>query len=673
MIIDLPDLDLLGFIRQEERADRVALYRADRVLAHRELFAKRHPLETCEAQQDAIREFHGEHPRLVIEAFRGFAKTTMGEEGMLLRAAFGEFRYGVVLGNTYSMAAARLSSIKREIDRNRELHALFGELRGPVWREDRVELSTGVVIQAVGARQSMRGAKEESRPDFALVDDLEDQDWVRDPDAIEQNKNWFMSAFLPALADPLRTPIRWIGTPLAENCLLNQFKVMTGWRSKIYPVKFRGEAGEWEATWPAKHPMEDIERIERSYVEAGNDREFVQEYMCESESKAEALFLPSMFHYDPARIRTWQALYGMVDPARTTKKNSAMTGWAVWSWDAGGRMTIWEAGGAYLKPDEVVALLFRLHETWGLTELGIEEDGLNEWAMQPIRDMQVRRGVIPVKAMRAPRGKIDFIRGLQPYFSATNAVQMVGAPDAFRELTRQLLAFPRDLMDVPNALAYALIMRPGETVYPDFATECIFDGAELSPGDVAYLAMNADGQRVTAALCQGVKGVERVLADWVEEGNPADCVGDMVAAAAKRAGRRVRCVIGPDHADKWRNFGLQAALARAGAHVTFGTRAADIGRGAVRAALQKRARGLPGLMVSTDAGWTLRGLIGGFAYTVEKGNVISTEPARGVYRTMVEGVEAYAGLAHYAQADDEGEGRWETTSDGRRFRSTLRG
>ena len=570
------------------------------------------------------------------------------------------------------MAAARLSSIKREINRNRELHALFGELQGPVWREDRIELSTGVVIQAVGARQSMRGAKEESRPDFALIDDLEDQDWVRDPDAIETNKNWFMSAFLPALADPLRTPIRWIGTPLAENCLLNQFKKMTGWRSKIYPVRFMNEAGEWQATWPAKHPLEDIERLERSYVEAGNHREFVQEYLCESESKAEALFLPSMFHYDPQRVRTWQALYAMVDPARTTKKNSAMTGWSVWSWGEGGRMTIWEAGGAYLKPDEVVSLLFDLHERWALTELGIEEDGLNEWAMQPIRDMQLRRGVIPIKAMRAPRGKIDFIRGLQPYFSAGKAVQMVGPPSAFAELTRQLLAFPRDLMDVPNALAYALIMRAGEVVYPDFGSESVFDGQDIAPGDIVYLAMNADGQRVTAALCQDVRGVVRVLADWVGEGNPADCVADMVTAAAKAAGRKVRCVIGPEHGDKWRNFGLQAALARCGAQVTFGVKSAEIGRGVVRAALQKRVRGLPGLMVSSDAGWTLRGLSGGFAYSVEKGNVISTEPTRGVYRTLIEGLEAYCGLAHYAAADDEEEGRWESTSGGRRFRSTLR-
>jgi len=669
-LIDLP-LDLTAFIEAGNRASAVARYKANRVAAHREIFAQRHPLTDCEAHEQAIEAFHGKHPRTIIKAFRGFAKTTMGEEAMLLKAAFREFRYGIIVGETYSMAVKRLSSIKREIGRNRKLFGLFGDLRGPVWQEGFIELSNGVVLQAWGARQSMRGAKEESRPDFALIDDLEDSDWVSSPEKIEENKSWFMSSFLPGLADPLHTPIRWLGTPLAENCLLNQMERHSEWESRVYPVKHLDDAGAWVATWSGKHPLEDIDRIEASYVEAGNHREFVQEYMCLAESRDEQLFLPTMFRYDTTRVRTWQALYGMVDPARTTKSTSAMTGWAVWSWDPGGRLTIWEAGGAFFKPDEVVGLLFDLHERWGLTELGIEEDGLNEWAMQPIRDMQLRRGVLPVRAMRAPKGKLDFIRGLQPYFAATSTT-MVGGEVDFRTLTQQLLAFPRGLIDVPNALAYALVMRPGETVYPDFTSEHVLDAQDFVPGEAVFVAMNADGQRVTAAVMQGVRGSERVLADFVEEGQPADVAGDMVTRAAKLAGRKVRCVIGPEHGDKYRNFGLAAALTRCGASVTYGARPADVGRGQVRQALQRRVRGVPGLQVSSDAAWSLRALAGGFAYTVEKGNVIATEPRRGVYRTLIEGVEAYVGMAALASDDDESDGQWKTTADGRRYRSALR-
>lgn len=669
-IIDLPT-DLEAFIASADRAKNVARYRQDRIAAHRELFAARHPLADCEAHERAILAFHGKHPRTIIKAFRGFAKTTMGEEGMLLKAAFREFRYGIILGETYSMAVKRLSSIKRQILTNRALFKLFGDLKGPIWQEGFIELADGTVLQAMGARQSMRGSKEEVRPDFVLIDDLEDKDWVRDPDVIEENKSWFMSAFLPSLADPLRTPIRWIGTPLAENCLLNQMERQDEWEPHIFPVKYLDDEGQWQATWPGKHPLEDVDEIEARFIAAGNHREFVQEYMCVAESRDEQLFLPSQFRYDNTRVRTWQALYGMVDPARTTKKTSAMTGWAVWSWDAGGKLTIWEAGGAFYKPDEVVSLLFDLHERWGLTVLGIEEDGLNEWAMQPIRDMQVKRGVLPVQAMRAPKGKMDFIRGLQPYFAATSTT-MVGAEPEFRNLTQQLLAFPRGLVDVPNALAYALIMRPGEVVYPDFTMESVTDGQDFTPGDVVFVALNADGQRVTAAVCQETRGAVRVLADFVEEGQPADVAADMVSQAAKVAGRRVRCVIGPEHGDKYRNFGLAAALQRAGASITYGAHAANTGRGQLRAALQKRVRGVPGFMVSSDAAWTLRGLAGGFAYTVEKGNVIATEPRRGVYRTLLEGVEAYVGMAALSQNDDEDDGQWKTTADGRRYRSALR-
>jgi hypothetical protein len=491
-----------------------------------------------------------------------------------------------------------------------------------------------------------------------------------------------MGALLPGLADQLRTPIRWIGTPLSDNCLLNQFKRMSEWRSRIYPVKFLNAAEEWQATWPAKHPLEDIERIERSYIEAGNHREFVQEYMCESESRTEVLFRREMFHYDASRVRTYQALYAMVDPARTTKKNSAMTGWAVWSWDPGARLTIWEANGGYLKPDEVVSLLFDLQERWGLVEIGIEEDGLNEWAMQPIRDAQTRRGVIPVRPMRAPRGKIDFIRGLQPYFSATRNVTMVGGEAEFRTLTQQLMAFPRDLMDVPNALAYALLMRPGEVVFPDFSPEAIFEDEAPLPMEPLYLAMNADGQRVTGVLLQEARGVVRVFADLVADGQPGDIAADIIreairfAGAETRNGRaisRVRVVVGPQHGETYRNHGLVQAVARAtGQAPVFGVQAAEVGRQAVREALQRRVRGVPGLMVSSDAAWVLRGLTGGFAYAVEKNGGNAQEPLKGVYRTLLEGLESGVGMANLASQAEDAPGSFRTTDDGRRYRTALR-
>lgn len=672
MNIELPDLDLAEFIAGRRRLHSLAEVRADPVAAHETIFPRRHKLATSDAHRKAISELHDSHPRRVIKAFRGFGKTTLAEEAALIKAGLGRFSYGMILGNTYGRAAQRLAAIKTEIDTNRALQDIFGDLHGPLWQEGKVRLSNDVVLQAFGAGQSLRGAKEDVRPDFILIDDLEEDDWTRTPEAIEANAIWFYSSFLPGLDDVLTTPIRWIGTPY-ENCLLNRVGKSEGWEESSYPIRYRDlDSGDWVATWPEKYPLEKIDTIRKIYVDQGRLREFNQEYMVEETAKEDALFKERMFRYEPAKPRVWQALFAMIDPARTNKKTSDMTGWAVWSWDLGARLTIWEAGGDFLMPDKIVDLPFDLHKRWGLTEVGFEEDGLNEWAMQPIRDMQLRRGVLPIRAMRAPHGKLDFIKGLQPYFAA-NTVAMVGERADFAVLTAQLLAFPRDLIDVPNALAYALLMRPGDVVHPDFSAECIGDGFDIVPDEAVYLAMNADGERVTGVLVQESRGVIRVLADFIYEGMPAEVAGNMVLSASRVAGRKVRAVVGPEHGDKYRNHGLVAALARSSVPTSYGSRAADTGRAQLRVALQKRLRGGPGLMVATEAAWVLRGLAGGFVFNLNPGNVMAPEPRKGVYRTLIEGLESFCGLAALSQEpDDDAPGAWRTTDDGRRYRSALR-
>jgi hypothetical protein len=102
----------------------------------------------------------------------------------------------------------------------------------------------------------------------------------------------------------------------------------------------------------------------------------------------------------------------MYDPARTTKATSATTGWAVWSWIAN-RLIVWDAGGELWKPDQLVDHIFRINEQYSPVEIGVEEDGLNEWILQPLRHAQLARNtLVPLRAMKAPRGTISFIEAL---------------------------------------------------------------------------------------------------------------------------------------------------------------------------------------------------------------------------------------------------------------------
>jgi hypothetical protein len=273
---------------------------------------------------------------------------------------------------------------------------------------------------------------------------------------------------------------------------------------------------------------------------------------------------------------------------------------------------------------------------------------------------------VPVKA---PTGKLDFIRGLQSYFAA-GAVSFNGPPSQFADAVAQFLTFPRDKIDAPNALAYCQRMRPGEPVYPEFGPDCIFEGRMMLRQSPFFLAMNCDGQRVTAALIQDVSGVTRVLADWVAEGQAVDVAVDIARNAARWAGASVRTILAPVHFDKFRNQGLAQALARVPIQVVAGA-PLDRGRVAVKELLTRHMRGLPCFQVSADATWTLRALSAGYAYPVLPGNVVAKEPQTGVYKTLMEGIEAFAGSLSFLQ-EDQDVGNWRMTADGRKYRSAMK-
>ena len=188
--------------------------------------------------------------------------------------------------------------------------------------------------------------------------------------------------------------------------------------------------------------------------------------MCVAEDPKTKIFKSEMFKVQP-RVRTWEPVFAMYDPARTTKATSATTGWAVFSW-LSNRLVIWDVGAGLWKPDEIVSHVFAVAEQYNPVTIGVEEDGLNEFLMQPLRHEQLRRNfIIPVQPMRAPKGKIAFIEGLQPFFLAGE----ISFAKRCEELEQQLLGFPAGRIDAPNALAYALRMRPGLVVYEDFGSD----------------------------------------------------------------------------------------------------------------------------------------------------------------------------------------------------------
>ena len=122
--------------------------------------------------------------------------------------------------------------------------------------------------------------------------------------------------------------------------------------------------------------MKFIENSEAAYIAQGKLQGYRQEFMCQAEAPELKPFKQEMMRVEP-RVKTWQAVYSMTDPARTRNKNSADTGHAVWSW-VGPKLVIWDAWGRQLLPNEIVDALFDTWDTYRPAKIGIEKDGLEE-------------------------------------------------------------------------------------------------------------------------------------------------------------------------------------------------------------------------------------------------------------------------------------------------------
>lgn len=632
-------------------------------LAHASLFPHRHPDETPRFHLEMIDAWWSDDPHVITEAFRGGAKSTIAEEAITAMACLRKFRNGIILGDNETRAKERLTSIKHELEHNEDIEELFGNLVGETWTETKIVLTNGIVIHAIGRGQSLRGTKHlAQRPDMAFGDDMESEDDVANPEAREKFKQWFLKTVMPALTPEHK--FRIAGTPLHPEAWLVRLKKSVGWKSKTYPIKFRNADGEWEATWPARFPLPKVDEIERGYIEAGGTQEFSQEYMCQSEDPAVKAFVPELMKVEPT-VRTWNAVYCMVDPARTVKVTSATTGIVVFSW-INNRLLVWEAIAGQYKPNEIINKMFEIDETYSPVVLGIERDGLEEWLTQPLRQEQLRRGyAIPVRPMKAPKGKLDFIRGLQPFFKAGEVIFTKDLPD----LRAQLLGFPTGKIDLPNALAFALTLRPGQVVYENFSNVNVAQELPKLVRSTMYLALNATPMHTTAALIQMVDGAMHIHWSAVREGDPGAVLESIMVDANLEAGQKVQAFAPQEHFGNYDTVGLRGAARKIPVNLGQGSLGLD-GRDEIRALLRKQIRGWPALRVSTKARWVLNGFAGGYCKEVLKNGFLNEFASEGPYKTLFEGIESFAAMLRMGSIGDDQPINYAYTSDGRKFISS---
>lgn len=644
----------------------------NRWLAHQVLFKKRHPDVTPPFHIEMTQLWHSSARRVLTMAFREGGKSTIAEEAIVLGAALQLFHNALILGADQERAIDRLRAIKNEFINNEVLRDLFGDLVGPIWNEGRIILANNVCIQAYGKNQVLRGIKYlQWRPDFCFLDDIEDREDVRDAPTRQELMRWFMAVVIPALDKDAK--IRIAATPLDRESLPMKLARRPEWTTKVYPIESFDAQGERVATWPDRYPLTWIDAKRKELYEEGLEHDFMREYMCVAEDESQKVFTEDLKIIEP-HIHTWQPTFAFYDPARTVSASSSTTGWAVWSW-IGDKMIVWDGGGDLWRPDEIRDHIFKIDTEYRPVMIGIEQTGLNEFLMQPLRHEMLRRStLLPIVPMDAPKGKHDFIRALQPFFKGRHIRFARELP----VLWAQFLSYPTGRIDGPNALAYALRMRPGETIYDGFDTSHVVEDLAVSRGGRLFLCLNATRALTTAVLVNYQDGGIDVLRDYVREADAGAAVYEIIQSASLDlaglggAASDLNFCAGREHYSGLDTVGLRGAVAKVPAKLQRAG-SSEVGRAEIRQLLAATRRGQPRFRVSSAARWALNGFCGGFSRTIERSGAVSQQPRDGVYRTLMEGLEAFAGLLQVGLSPDDSRPNFQYTKDGRRFISALPG
>lgn len=169
--------------------------------------------------------------KINILAPRGAAKSTIGTLAYPLREALeGREPYIWIVSDTMSQAHAHLENIKTELTANEVLARAYPNVcgKGERWRGGGIVLRNGVMIEAFGTGQRLRGRRRmQHRPTLIVCDDLQNDRHIVSVGAREKTRSWFHGTLLKA-GTP-ETNVLNLATALHREAIALELAEKAGW------------------------------------------------------------------------------------------------------------------------------------------------------------------------------------------------------------------------------------------------------------------------------------------------------------------------------------------------------------------------------------------------------------------------------------------------------------
>lgn len=440
---------------------------------------------------------------VAIAAPRGIGKTTTARMKAAKNILYQDSFFVPYVSKSHDAALLQTENLKRSLTSSNEVKKLFGPIKTKSLgdgdfaetfsKKSWVAYKTLVIPR--GAQQQIRGlVYNNHRPDLFIVDDLEDDDQIENPEYRARIKVWFHSVLMKAISRYSHDwRIIYIDTVKHEDSLLEELLDSPRWASTRLELCDDNN----KSTVPELMSDAEIQDEFEYHEQNGILDVFFREYRNIPLSTKDAIFQKDYFkYYDPVELNIMQKrsieFVVIVDPAKTVKlhaADSAIVGIGLDMETSAIYIHDIDAGKFY--PDQLYQKMFDMVERLNASVLAIEETSLNEFIRQPVKNEVVRRNVrvelIWLKARggeKDERGKDKRISSLAPYYRSGFVFHN---PAVCGVLEAQLLPHPRaKRKDVADAAAYVIelmdignrFFEPSEDLYPDGDEESMYDAIE---------------------------------------------------------------------------------------------------------------------------------------------------------------------------------------------------
>lgn len=178
----------------------------------------------------------------------------------------------VLVSKSEDMADRLLADLQAELQYNRAFLADFGDqVKEGSWADGEFRSKDGCLFVSLGRGQSPRGLKDRGkRPDYIVVDDIDDDELVRNPRRVGDALEWMLTALAGTMAMG-RGRFVMVGNRIGKDSVLSRFAERPG----VHHTIINALDKKGLPSWPENYTAAEIKAM-REFI---GERRFQKEYM----------------------------------------------------------------------------------------------------------------------------------------------------------------------------------------------------------------------------------------------------------------------------------------------------------------------------------------------------------------------------------------------------------